>query len=170
MLTLHFKDQKLKIKRKNLLCSWSKEICRQSEGAGAGAGDQINLKRYEINDFKNVLRIMKLLEDSESLIDFRRNLEILSSVLEPMEIRNTLKLIHEIKIVPPQLQSSQFEIPVGGTLANFLAPIMVNVDNKKRDLSMNEFQKRGGGRGEQETDHMSLKTLIYCLKNNGMPD
>jgi len=138
MLTFNFNNKKLKVKRDNLICNWAQNICSVND-------EDVDLERYDIEDFKNLIRLMKIIETSDNTKDFRKSVEILSSVLSEDEIKSLLTLIHELKIVPSSDHFLSVNIPEDGSIGNVVGPIMANIE-KKRDKfsSRNDYQSGGG--------------------------
>ena len=133
MLTLNFKGNKqIKLDKRELICSWSTVLCSEKS--------KVDLEQYEIEDFKLVLRVIKLIEISKSEDDFRKNVELFSACLKPNEIGNLLYLIYSLNIVPPKNCKIIAKIPQNKSLANVIAPIMANVEHKK-----NIIAKQHGG-------------------------
>ena len=134
MLTFSFNNKKLKVKRDNLICAWSQNICSIND-------NNVDLERYDIEDFKNLVRVMQIIKTSE---EFKKSIEIFASMLSGEDIRNLLTLIHELKLVPPIEYSISKGIPEDGSLANVLAPIMANIEKNIGTTSNNKSQSGGG--------------------------
>ena len=127
MYTFHLANKKvIKLEHDHILCQWSRFIQDNKE-------NDINLKQVSSDEFKMLIRIMELIMNSQTEVDFVRKIQILSQLSNIDLLKKSLFLMAALEIVPPTNFKVLAKI-TEGSLANVIAPIFAKTHYNQKVL------------------------------------
>ena len=145
MYTFHLANKKvIKLEHDHILCLWSKFVQKNKE-------NDIKLKEVSSEEFKMLIRIMELIMNSKSEVDFVRKIQILSQLANIDLLKKSLFLMAVLEIVPPKNFKVIEKITEGSSLANVIGPLFAKTYNNQKLLF--------GDKNLSQNDIMSL--MLY---------